>query len=151
MALNCNICFLKAWLIFFRSASLSNLKGGPRFFCTFSVSLIKQAKNATNENLNLTKEVRTTLMNYIKFQQHQLHKLIGKINRKSVLLEDLNWLKYWSRKWVETRRKGDEKRENIFLINYCGITWLTYYTRHKKICENYFVNARSGYVGHHFQ
>ena len=89
---------------------------------------IKQAKHATNvlrgqqtgvkrqykrgiitektrdEKLNLTKEVRTTLMNYIKFQQHQLDKLNGKINRKSIFLEDLTEI-------LKQKVSGDEIEE----------------------------------------
>ena len=78
-------------------------------------------------------------MNYIKFQQHQLDKLNGKINRKSILLEDLTEIlkqKVSGDEIEETRQEGKNILDKL-LRNHV-INEL----QHKKIFD-YFVNRRS--------
>ena len=93
-----------------------------------------------DEKLNLTKEVRTTLMNYIKFQQHQLDKLNRKINTKSILLEDLTEI-------LKQKVSGDEieetREEGKHILDKLLRNHMINELQHKKIFENYFVNRRS--------
>ena len=92
-----------------------------------------------NEKMNLTKAERTTLMNHIKFQQHQLDRLNGNINTKSLLLENLTEI-------LKQKVSGDEiedTREEGKHIDKLLRNHMINELQHKKISENYFVNARS--------
>ena len=120
---------------------------------------IKQAKHATNvlrgqqtgvkrqykrgmitektrdEKMNFTKAERTTLMNQIK-----LDKLNGKINRKSIFLEDLTEI-------LKQKVSGDEiedtREEGKHILDKQLRNHVINELQHKKIFENYFVNPRS--------
>ena len=86
-----------------------------------------------DEKLNLVQTMMATLMNHIRFHQHKINELDGKINTKSIFYEDPNTLLDGLEKIIN----GDGKAEdgvhilNKLLVN-CVINEIQYKQLYEK-------------------